>query len=66
MNIFCELDRYMISLYRLNWIDDTPEKEDVTAEGISEYLSLIYRAKSSGDLVHRTWPVFPMHITCHL
>ena len=38
-------------VYRLNWIDDTPEKEDVTAEGISEYLSLIYKVLCRGEKI---------------
>ena len=36
---------------RLNWIGDTPEKEDVTAEGIAEYLNLIYKVLWRGEKI---------------
>ena len=38
-------------IYRLNWLDDTPEKEDVTAEGISEYLCLNYKVLCRGEKI---------------
>ena len=38
-------------IYRLNWISDTPEKEDATAEGIAEYLNLIYKVLWRGEKI---------------